>query len=754
MKKIYFILFFGFLSFTINASPYLPIGIGGGGAMSGVAISPYDNLWFVGTDMGTLFRSTDFGKSWTAVNHLEAIFGSDLTRGVSPGFSSDGKTIFHAIDGTMTKRSLDQGLTFKDMNMNLLKDEFIKYWRGSSTNPEVVFAGTNKGLLVSFNKGESWVRIKTFTNEALGTFIDQQTIFHATKFTIWTSLDEGLTWKKYYTPKKTYIRAFTGGRDSRGMTLSFSDTNGRNACSWALPHRREWGSTKINHTTSSCGYVWVARSNEIFQRTNQMVGDHLKMAENDSSTIYATGGKKWIRQYGTKIFVSRDGGSSWNLKLHQLNWDVNPFEPWPQDKLEYSAVAMDVGWWDDGYESFEINLKDSSTVAGTGYFFLHASMNFGEKWRAPFTRFAEPGTEVTPGKNWTSRGIEVISVYKSKFHPGNNNLLYAAAADIGGLVSEDSGKSFRVTKAGYNSIYDYSFDPTNDNIVYAASGNLHDYPNGWRANAVTNNGGLYLSDDRGKNWKRLTPENKDFNRQFLSVAFDPITKRIYGGSQETGIVISEDHGKSWRYINEGLPTGNKIIPQIEVEPKTGNVYALLTGNAPQFTNQPYTGIYFLDVKNNARKWILLRKTVHVPIEMTSDKKLWYYPTRFAINYQTKDMWLVDFENNSNWLMTGIWNSKDNGQNWHRVKQMTHPTDIIIDQNDPKRIHVAGYYDLSGKWGNGGQLYSIDGGKSWNKNNFPPLQRNARSVTKDPANPRRIIYSYFGGGMLSGPDPGY
>ena len=720
--------------------------------MSGVALSPYANLWLVGTDMGTLFRSTDLGKSWTAVNHLQAIFGSDLTRAVSPGFSSDGKTIFHAIDGTITKKSSDQGITFKDMSLNLLKHEYIKYWRGSGHDPDTIFAGTNKGLIVSHDKGESWVRIKTFTNEALGTFIDRDTIYHGTKFSIWTSNDEGRSWKKYYTPRNTSIRIFTGGRDKEGLTLAFSDTNGRNACNWAPKYRREWGKTKINQTISSCGFVWVSRYNENFQRTNQIVGDHLKMAENDSSTIYATGGKSWIRQYGTKVFVSRDGGNSWNLKLHQLNWDVTPFEPWPQDKIEHSAVSIDVGWWDDGYESFEVNLRNSSIVAGTGYFFLHASINHGDFWHAPFTRFAEPGSEVTPGKSWFTRGIEVISIYKSKFHPKNENLLYAAAADIGGLVSEDSGKSFRVTKAGHNSIYDYSFDPNNDKIVFAASGNLHDYPNEWRANAVTSNGGIYHSDDRGQTWRRLTPDNKEFNRQYLSVAYDHLTKKIYGGSQETGIILSEDSGQSWRYINEGLPAGNKIIPQIEIEPETGNVYLLLTGNAPQFTNHPYTGIYFLDVKNGSKKWTLLRQKVHYPSDKPTDKKLWYYPTRFAINHQTKEMWLVDFENNSNWLMTGIWNSKDNGNNWHRLYQMTHPTDIIIDSNDPKKIHVSGYFDLTGNWGNGGQIYSIDGGKTWKKNNLPPLQRNARSVTKDPANSGRIIYSYFGGGMLSGPDP--
>lgn len=50
---------------------YTPWGVGGGGAMSGVSISPYARLWFVGTDMGTLFRSLDEGISWRAIDHRQ-----------------------------------------------------------------------------------------------------------------------------------------------------------------------------------------------------------------------------------------------------------------------------------------------------------------------------------------------------------------------------------------------------------------------------------------------------------------------------------------------------------------------------------------------------------------------------------------------------------------------------------------------------------------------------------------------------------
>ena len=133
-------------------------------------------------------------------------------------------------------------------------------------------------------------------------------------------------------------------------------------------------------------------------------------------------------------------------------------------------------------------------------------MNAGTNWLAPFTEYADTGTSAAK-KKWKTRGIEVISIYRMKYHPKNSNLLYAASADIGGMVSEDKGDSFRVSKAQYNSNYDYSFDENNQNVVYAASGNSHDWPNDWHANAVTNNGGIYKSSNKGISWQRLTPDN-------------------------------------------------------------------------------------------------------------------------------------------------------------------------------------------------------------------------------------------------------
>ena len=111
------------------------------------------------------------------------------------------------------------------------------------------------------------------------------------------------------------------------------------------------------------------------------------------------------------------------------------------------------------------------------------------------------------------------------------------------------------------------------------------------------------------------------------------------------------------------------------------------------------------------------------------------------------MYLVDVENNFQWMATGIWKTTDSGNNWQRLMQFTHPYHVKMDPDNPDHVYVSGGYTLDGSWGNGGAYFSYDGGNNWFKNYNLNMQSNINSVTIDPQDPDMVFYTFFGGGMV-------
>lgn len=733
---------------------YQAVGVGGGGAMGGVSFSPVSSLWFVGTDMGTLFRSVDKGAQWTGVFHSQTTFSNKIDSNVSLGFSANPNIILHAPGGIDPVISKDTGRHWNKINFPLMENEKIVYFKAHSYDENYIFAGTNKNLWMSKNGGDSFSPL-AFNDVSKGTYLDYKKdgliIYHATSTAIFKSENYGANFVPFLILKDKSIRAFTGGRDAKGLTLSFLDDDGYRACSFIDRYMNENNANEIMDHKSHCGFVWTGTESAEFTVTSQFGGDFLLMAENNSSIIYTVGSEHWILGMGTQVYKSENRGQNFSLVLEQLHIENDQYTPWPTSKIEYSPVAMAVGWWDTGYKSFSINTRNAQELGGSGLFFFFASTDGGATWKAPFTQYADTG-ERTRSRKFASTGLEPTTVYRFKFHPQNALIGYAGVADIGAIATFDGGKTFRMARTDYNSTYDFAFDPNDQNIIWAAVGSIHDYPYEWHANSIVAEGGIFESRDQGLNWKRLTPVDENFNRQFLSVAFDAKNRILYGGTQGGGVARSLDSGLHWEFINEGLPAASKIIPQIECDPDFGTAYLLLSGDAPTFSNHNETGIYVFD--NDQNQWSLLRKNLVRGDDISTQYTLWNYPTSFQVDFSKgssrNTLWLVDYENNGNYLATGIWKSSDRGDNWARVKQYTHPTSIILDPIHPERVFVSGLWDFD--WGEGGAIYSYDAGETWSKNDKIPYLKTGRSTTLDPSDPTKIFYTFAGDGIMHGPLP--
>ena len=193
------------------------------------------------------------------------------------------------------------------------------------------------------------------------------------------------------------------------------------------------------------------------------------------------------------------------------------------------------------------------------------------------------------GNNWKNISdgqITVGSIGAISVSESDENVVYVGtgSADPRGNISigngiyksVDSGENWEfigLPKAGL--IGKIEIHPRNSDIVYvAALGNIFG-PNAER--------GIYKTVDGGKNWEKvyfisnktgardveINPDNEnEILASFWTVQRKPWT--LVDGSDEGGVFMSKDAGKSWKKLTEGLPKGLTGKIQVEYSPANSN----------------------------------------------------------------------------------------------------------------------------------------------------------------------------------------
>eukprot|EP00754_Rhynchopus_humris_P010193 Rhum_TRINITY_DN14126_c0_g1::Rhum_TRINITY_DN14126_c0_g1_i1::g.69891::m.69891 len=781
---------------------YVPKGIGGGGAMSGLSISPHDDLWFVGTDMGTLFRSENKGQIWEPVSHAEIRYTNYLKISTGVGFTGDAKTVVFAACQLgiecVAKRSTDAGVTWSPVDINTKAGDltasglprlsaFPRYWV-TSLSSGLVFCAAADRLYRSTDYGATWAPVahEAAAGEPVGTYLDESVsppvVYHATARGLrsWTDAATVAAAQVHYaaTPDvaSEALLSFAAGRTGDALTMTLVDNNTA-ACG-------DWGAVY-----ESCGYVHIdVGGGAGFAATHQR-GSKVYMASNDASVAYVTGGRAWKVGRGTTVWVGRlggDGAFSFARKFVQSDVETG-YSMWPKEKLEYSAVGLEVGYFDGGYYWFTVNPVNSAEAGGSGNFFLHTTRDAGEHWQSPFTEHGDCGKEREKGDRWRSVGLEMTSVRHLKPNPHAPNQMFASVADIAMLRTFDGGDTYQVSKTGLpdslNTMYDYAF--ASEAVVFGVGGNFHDWPHGWYKQAIRGSGGVFVSFNAGDTWRRLGQMESancddrmmdtnctlqdDMVRQFLSVAYDAENGVLYAGSHGGGVArlrgvrelvtsgsLADLDVAQWEWVNGGLAhdgdlEGGVIVPEIRLNP-SGTVFCLLTSNPPANTNLGRTGVYEFFVDDE--QWRSHRGVVNRPPGTSAENSLWDYPTSFALDPATgQPAYVTDIEVNGNYMASGIWRRSAETSEWDRKQQFTHAFKLDVVGS---RVYASGDQSMTRHgervWGHGGAMHSDDGGETWSTNLLVPLLANVCSVTADPRDPSKVFYTFFGGGMMHGPAP--
>jgi photosystem II stability/assembly factor-like uncharacterized protein len=196
------------------------------------------------------------------------------------------------------------------------------------------------------------------------------------------------------------------------------------------------------------------------------------------------------------------------------------------------------------------------------------------------------------GRTWTRSGLEKTKQISAiRVHPKNPDLVYVAAqgdrwigtSDRGIYRSADGGKSWTLILKGDNATSgasSLSMDPTNPRILYASFWDHQRTP--WMVRSGGPGSGIWKSTDGGDSWTRLSGGLPKLMGK-IGVDVSPADpERVYAiiEADKGGLYRSDDGGKNWKLLSEDrlIQTRSWYYMNVTADPKNADVVWVM--NAP------------------------------------------------------------------------------------------------------------------------------------------------------------------------------
>lgn len=278
--------------------------------------------------------------------------------------------------------------------------------------------------------------------------------------------------------------------------------------------------------------------------------------------------------------------------------------------------------------------------------------------------------------------------------------------------SMDAGKSWKnVGLTDSRAIGKVIVHPRNSDIVFVAALGHPFGPNAER--------GVFRTLDGGKSWEKVL--YKDENTGAIDITFDPQNPNILfaalwearrtpwsltSGGPGSGLYRSTDGGTTWKRLSEGLPKGPYGRIGVAVAANSERAYAIIEAKEG--------GLYRTD--DGGDTWQLVNGSHSLY------QRPWYYMHVIADPQDADTVYVADVE---------FFKSTDGGRSFNKLK-VPHGDNhgLWIDPKNPKRMIASN---------DGGATVSLDGGKSWTREDNQPTAQ-FYHVTTDSRSPYYVYGS--------------
>ncbi|MCX7113421.1 MAG: hypothetical protein NTX45_25630, partial [Proteobacteria bacterium] len=316
-----------------------------------------------------------------------------------------------------------------------------------------------------------------------------------------------------------------------------------------------------------------------------------------------------------------------------------------------------------------------------------------------------PSAALAGNNQWSSIGLDGITISALVIDPSNPDTLYAGAS---GVYADSPGVVYKTTNGGASwgpavtvlangGITALVIDPKTPSTLYAG----------------TYNGGVFKSINAGANWN---PANTSLtNTVVSSLVIDPINpSTLYAGTQGGGVFKSTNGGGGWSTANTGLENTFGYVNSMAIDPSNPSTL--------------YAGCEFGGV-----------------FKSVNGGESWSQTGSYGLSGGRGFAIAIDPSNTST-LYAGTWDgivykSANGGVNWTSTGLNTSVVRFAIDPSNPATVYaVPGYYGN----GTGGVYKTTNGGQSWVSFNVGLTYPNGflysvDALIIDPTNPA-ILYA--------------